>query len=162
MTRSPTGVLFVCLGNICRSPAAEGVFLKRLAEAGLEQRYRVDSAGTGGWHVGKPADARMRSAAARRGIHLPSRARQLEPADLARFDHILTMDADNLAAVQAMARRSAATEPRAVVTPLVHYCRRLSASAVPDPYYGGEDGFERVLDLLEDACEGLLLALEQG
>ncbi|MEX1315863.1 MAG: low molecular weight protein-tyrosine-phosphatase [Synechococcaceae cyanobacterium] len=155
-------VLFVCLGNICRSPAAEGVFLQRLAQAGLQHRYVVDSAGTGGWHVGKPADARMRSAAARRGIHLPSRARQLEPADLARFDHILTMDADNLAAVEALARRRPQEERRAVVEPLVRYCRRLSASEVPDPYYGGEEGFERVLDLLEDACAGLLVALEEG
>ena len=155
-------VLFVCLGNICRSPAAEGVFLQRLAQAGLQERYLVDSAGTGSWHVGKPADARMRSAAARRGIHLPSLARQLEPADLGRFDRILTMDADNLAAVQMLARRCPQRDNRAVVEPLVRYCRRLSASEVPDPYYGGEEGFERVLDLLEDACEGLLLALQHG
>jgi protein-tyrosine phosphatase len=155
-------VLFVCLGNICRSPAAEGVFLQRLAAAGLQERYVVDSAGTGSWHVGKPADARMRSAAARRGIHLPSRARQLEAADLQRFDRILTMDADNLAAVQALARRSPQRQGLAVVEPLVRYCRRLSASEVPDPYFGGEEGFERVLDLLEDACDGLLMALEQG
>lgn len=155
-------LLFVCLGNICRSPAAEGVFLQRLAAAGLQERYVVDSAGTGSWHVGKPADARMRSAAARRGIHLPSRARQLEAADLQRFDRILTMDTDNLATVQALARRSRAAEQRAVVEPLVRYCRHLSAREVPDPYYGGEEGFERVLDLLEDACDGLLMALEQG
>lgn len=155
-------VLFVCLGNICRSPAAEGVFLQRLAAAGLQERYLVDSAGTGSWHVGRPADARMRRAAAQRGIHLPSRARQLEAADLQRFDRILTMDADNLAAVQALARRSPAADQRAVVEPLVRHCRRLSASEVPDPYYGGEEGFEQVLDLLEDACDGLLMALEQG
>jgi protein-tyrosine phosphatase len=160
--RARRRVLFVCLGNICRSPAAEGVFLQRLAQGGLQERYLVDSAGTGGWHVGKPADARMRSAAARRGIHLPSRARQLEPADLGRFDRILTMDADNLAAVQLLARRWPEQDDRAVVEPLVRYCRRLNASEVPDPYYGGEEGFERVLDLLEDACEGLLLALEQS
>jgi protein-tyrosine phosphatase len=138
------------------------VFLQRLAQAGLQERYVVDSAGTGSWHVGKPADARMRSAAARRGIHLPSRARQLEAADLQRFDRILTMDADNLAAVQALARRSPQRQGLAVVEPLVRYCWRLSASEVPDPYFGGEEGFERVLDLLEDACDGLLMALEQG
>jgi protein-tyrosine phosphatase len=155
-------VLFVCLGNICRSPAAEGVFLHRLAQAGLQGRYLVDSAGTGSWHVGKPADARMRDAAARRGIHLPSRARQLEAADLQRFDRILTMDADNLAAVEALVRRSNQQSGLAVVEPLVHYCRQLSASEVPDPYYGGGEGFERVLDLLEDACEGLLMALERS
>ncbi|MGB5133943.1 MAG: low molecular weight protein-tyrosine-phosphatase [Prochlorococcaceae cyanobacterium] len=159
---STTRVLFVCLGNICRSPAAEGVFLQQLTQAGLQERYAVDSAGTGGWHVGKPADARMHRAAARRGIALQSRARQLEPADLGRFDHILTMDADNLNAVEAMARRWPREERRAVVAPLVRYCQRLNACEVPDPYYGGEDGFERVLDLLEDACEGLLMALERG
>lgn len=159
---STTRVLFVCLGNICRSPAAEGVFLQKLTLAGLQDGYAVDSAGTGGWHVGKPADARMRRAAARRGIELRSRARQLEPADLGRFDHILTMDADNLTAVEAMARRWPREQPRAVVAPLVRYCRRLRANEVPDPYYGGDDGFERVLDLLDDACEGLLMTLEGG
>lgn len=158
---STTRVLFVCLGNICRSPAAEGVFLDCLERAGLADRFVVDSAGTGGWHVGKPADPRMRAAAARRGLDLTSRARQLEPADLGRFDHILTMDADNLAAVQAMARRhqAAAGGQQALVTPLVRYCRRHQASEVPDPYYGGEQGFEQVLDLLEDACGGLLETL---
>ncbi len=155
-------VLFVCLGNICRSPAAEGVFLHLLARAGLERRYLVDSAGTAGWHVGKPADPRMVAAAGRRGIQLPSRARRLVPADLARFDHILTMDDDNLAKVEALARHHAGGESRAVVEPLVRYCRRLTASEVPDPYYGGEEGFERVLDLLDDACEGLLIALERN
>ncbi|MFZ0408249.1 MAG: low molecular weight protein-tyrosine-phosphatase [Cyanobium sp.] len=153
MSGQPTRVLFVCLGNICRSPAAEGVFLHRLAEAGLEACFEVDSAGTGSWHLGQLADPRMRTAAGRRGIHLPSRARQLSPADLQQFDHILTMDAQNLAAVRALARRS---HPRAAITPLLQYCRGLSPEEVPDPYYGGEAGFDEVLDLLEDACEGLL------
>jgi protein-tyrosine phosphatase len=158
---STTRVLFVCLGNICRSPAAEGVFLDCLERAGLADRFMVDSAGTGGWHVGKPADPRMRAAAARRGLELTSRARQLEPADLDRFDHILTMDADNLAAVQAMARRhqAAGGGQQALVAPLVRYCHHHQASEVPDPYYGGEQGFEQVLDLLEDACGGLLETL---
>ncbi|MCH9713440.1 MAG: low molecular weight phosphotyrosine protein phosphatase [Cyanobacteria bacterium] len=154
-------VLFVCLGNICRSPAAEGVFLHQVAQAGLEERLQVDSAGTGGWHVGHPADARMRAAAARRGLELTSRARQLELADLSQFDHILTMDNDNLAAVEAMVgrARAAGLEPRASVEPLVHYCRHHSVTEVPDPYYGGAQGFEHVLDLLDDACAGLLEAL---
>jgi protein-tyrosine phosphatase len=160
----PIRVLFVCLGNICRSPAAEGVFLHLLAREGIAEAFQVDSAGTGGWHVGKPADPRMRAAAARRGIPLPSRARQLEAADLERFDHILTMDADNLAAVRALAQRCArpgtpGSSCRATITPLVHHCRRLTSEEVPDPYYGGEEGFERVLDLLEDACAGLLESL---
>ena len=155
MSDKPIRVLFVCLGNICRSPAAEGVFLHLLAREGLEQSFHVDSAGTGGWHVGRPADPRMRAAAARRGIDLPSRARQLEPADLQRFDLILTMDGDNLAAVQELAQRQG-TESRAAVSPMVHYCRTFRDREVPDPYYGGEEGFEHVLDLLEDACGGLL------
>lgn len=153
MTASPTRVLFICLGNICRSPAAEGVFLHRLEQEGLQGAFEVDSAGTGHWHVGNAADPRMRNAASRRGIHLPSRARQLEPADLIRFDHILTMDDDNLSAVMAMARRHPAS---ARIAPITAHCRRHRAGEVPDPYYGGADGFDAVLDLLEDACEGLL------
>jgi protein-tyrosine phosphatase len=156
MAMAPTRVLFVCLGNICRSPAAEGVFLSQLQQAGLAHAFEVDSAGTGGWHVGHPADARMRAAAERRGILLTSRARQLEREDLDRFDHILTMDEDNLAAVRALA----GSGNRATVTPLTSYCRRHGASHVPDPYYGGSQGFEQVLDLLDDACAGLLAQLE--
>ena len=151
-------LLFVCLGNICRSPAAEGVFLHLLAQEGLTERFVVDSAGTGGWHVGRPADRRMRAAAERRGIDLPSRARQLEPGDLLRFDRVLTMDDDNLQAVQAMARQLG--EPDlALIEPMTSHCRRFRAREVPDPYYGGEEGFEHVLDLLEDACGGLLESL---
>ena len=153
-----TRVLFVCLGNICRSPAAEGVFLHLLAQRKLEDRFLVDSAGTGGWHVGRPADPRMRAAAERRGIHLPSRARQLEADDLTSFDHILTMDAANLADVQALAQAVGGASAR--IEPLVGYCRQLKASEVPDPYYGGPAGFEHVLDLLDDACRGLLEALQ--
>jgi protein-tyrosine phosphatase len=151
-------LLFVCLGNICRSPAAEGVFLHLLAQEGLTERFVVDSAGTGGWHVGRPADRRMRAAAERRGIDLPSRARQLEPGDLLRFDRILTMDDDNLQAVQAMARQLG-DRGLALIEPMTSHCRRFRAREVPDPYYGGEEGFEHVLDLLEDACGGLLESL---
>ena len=149
-----TRVLFVCLGNICRSPAAEGVFLHLLAQEGLEDRFVVDSAGTGGWHAGQPADRRMRAAAERRGIHLPGRARQLDAGDLSSFDHILTMDASNLADVLSLAREVGGG--RARIEPLVQYCRELKAHEVPDPYYGGPDGFDHVLDLLDDACRGLL------
>ena len=152
-------LLFVCLGNICRSPAAEGVFLHLIAQAGLEDRFVVDSAGTGGWHVGNPADRRMRAAAARRGIHLPSRARQIELADFGNFDRILTMDDDNLQAVRSLAGELGARSDLALVEPMTSHCRRFSDKEVPDPYYGGEQGFEHVLDLLEDACSGLLETL---
>lgn len=152
-----TRILFVCLGNICRSPAAEGVFVHLLAQQGLSDRFVVDSAGTGGWHVGHPADARMRAAAAHRGIDLTSRARQIDLADLHSFDHILTMDAANLAAVQALGREAGNPADQARIAALTAYCRRHSgAHEVPDPYYGGPQGFEQVLDLLEDACTGLL------
>ena len=160
-------LLFVCLGNICRSPAAEGVFLHLLAREGLEKQFVVDSAGTGGWHVGNRADRRMRAAAERRGIHLPSRARQIETADLHRFDRILTMDDNNLRAVQALARSldrqpHQPKAPMASIEPITRYCGRFQVRDVPDPYYGGEAGFEQVLDLLEDACSGLLQELRRG
>ena len=152
-------LLFVCLGNICRSPAAEGVFLHLLEARGLSNQFLVDSAGTGGWHVGNPADRRMRTAAERRGIHLPSRARQIELADFGNFDRILTMDDDNLQAVRSLAGELGARSDLALVEPMTSHCRRFSDKEVPDPYYGGEQGFEHVLDLLEDACSGLLETL---
>ena len=156
-----TRILFVCLGNICRSPAAEGVFVHLLAQRGLEEHYVVDSAGTGGWHVGRRADERMRAAAARRGIDLTSRARQIDLGDVAAFDRILTMDADNLAAVQALAQEAGPGAAQARIEPMTRYCRRHSGVLeVPDPYYGGAQGFEQVLDLLDDACTGLLEALQ--
>ena len=150
---------FVCLGNICRSPAAEGVFLHLIASEGLEDRFVVDSAGTGGWHVGNPADRRMRAAAERRGIHLPSRARQVELADFTSFDRILTMDDDNFRNVRSLARELGERPGLASIEPMTSHCRVHQVSEVPDPYYGGEQGFEDVLDLLEDACGGLLETL---
>ena len=152
-------LLFVCLGNICRSPAAEVVFLHLIASEGLEERFVVDSAGTGGWHVGNPADRRMRAAAERRGIHLPSRARQIELADFTSFDRILTMDDDNFRNVRSLARELGERPALARIEPMTSHCRVHQVSEVPDPYYGGEQGFEDVLDLLEDACGGLLETL---
>ena len=148
-------LLFVCLGNICRSPAAEGVFLHLLKQRGLSERFVVDSAGTGGWHVGNPADRRMQAAANRRGIDLPSRARQICLDDFSSFDLVLTMDDDNLAAVRGLAQEAGAGAT-ATITPMLHFARNFSETEVPDPYYGGEAGFEHVLDLLEDACANLL------
>ncbi len=145
-------VLFVCLGNICRSPTAEGVFRRKLQQAGLEQQVEVDSAGTGDWHVGRAPDSRTRLAAQRRGYDLSSlRARQVQPADFQRFDLILAMDHSNLAHLRA-------ARPAAAAAELDLLLRRfdLPVEEVPDPYYGGEDGFETVLDLIEQACEGLL------
>ena len=124
-------LLFVCLGNICRSPAAEGVFLHLLNERGLNDRFVVDSAGTGGWHVGHPADQRMQAAASRRGIQLPSRARQISLNDLSTFDLVLTMDDDNLMAVQALARE-AGSLATASIMPMLSYARSFSETEVPD------------------------------
>ena len=148
-------LLFVCLGNICRSPAAEGVFLHLLNERGLSDQFVVDSAGTGGWHVGNPPDRRMQAAANRRGISLPSRARQIDLDDLRDFDLVLTMDDANLMAVQWLARE-AGSSATASIKPMLSYARSFSETEVPDPYYGGDSGFEHVLDLLEDACNNLL------
>ncbi|MFZ9172925.1 low molecular weight protein-tyrosine-phosphatase [Vulcanococcus sp.] len=154
-------LLFVCLGNICRSPAAEGVFLHLLEQEGLSDQFVVDSAGTGGWHAGNPADRRMRAAAERRGIHLPSRARQITLADLTDFDRILTMDDENFRNVRSLARELGERPGLASIEPMTSHCRQFSDREVPDPYYGGEQGFEHVLDLLEDACAGLLECLRR-
>lgn len=145
-------VLFVCLGNICRSPTAEGVFRQKVREAGLEDRVEIDSAGTGDWHVGKAPDARTRAAALRRGYDLSGlRARQVSIADFSRYDLVLAMDNANLRDLKRLRGSSGKAE-------LDLFLRRyeLEIDEVPDPYYGGEDGFEQVLDLVERACDGLL------
>lgn len=144
-------VLFVCLGNICRSPTAEGVFRQRLQQAGLGDCL-VDSAGTAGWHEGKSPDARTCLAARRRGYELESlRARQFRVEDFQRFDLILAMDRSNLAHLTSLRPR----ECRAQIDLLLARYD-LDPAEVPDPYYGGKQGFEQVLDLIEQACDGLL------
>ncbi|MES2818438.1 MAG: low molecular weight protein-tyrosine-phosphatase [Pseudomonadota bacterium] len=149
-------VLFVCLGNICRSPTAEGVLRHKLQQAGLAERITVDSAGTGDWHVGKGPDARTALAARRRGYDLaPLRARQVGVTDFAAFDLILAMDRANLEHLQALRPANAGAELDLL---LRRYA--LALDEVPDPYYGGEDGFEQVLDLLEQAADALLLELK--
>ncbi|MEM1020711.1 MAG: low molecular weight protein-tyrosine-phosphatase [Pseudomonadota bacterium] len=147
-----TSVLFVCLGNICRSPAAHGSFLKLLADAGLNSQVRVDSAGTGDWHIGAPPDERMTAAAAERGIDLnPLRARQVTPTDFDDFEHVFAMDVRNLEDMQALAI-GRANQPRLYLDLVFPGQRR----EVPDPYFGGAQGFEEVLDLVEAANQALL------
>ena len=154
----PFGVLFVCLGNICRSPTAEGVFRARVEAAGLAGRIAIDSAGTASWHAGKPPDPRTVAAAARRGYDLSAlRARQVEPADFARFDLLLAMDADNLAHLRRMKPAATGTQLGLVL----EHARRQAAREVPDPWAGGPEGFEQVLDLLEDAADGLLATVRE-
>ncbi|MGC4073415.1 MAG: low molecular weight protein-tyrosine-phosphatase [Nibricoccus sp.] len=151
-------VLFVCMGNICRSPAGEGVMRALVAKAGLAGRVEIASAGTIGLHAGELPDARMRRAALKRGYELVSRARKFTAADFEEFDFILTMDEENRRNVLALASKP---EHHARVHAFCSFCEHHDASEVPDPYYGGPQGFEHVLDLLEDGCAGLLRRLRE-
>ena len=150
-------LLFVCLGNICRSPTAEGIMWHLIKEQQLNDAYYCDSAGTSGWHIDEPADSRMRQHAAKRGYELESLARKFIAADFEAFDLILAMDQSNYDDIVAMTSKA---EHHAKVRLMTDYCRRHQVNEVPDPYYGGAAGFEKVLDILEDACEELLNELE--
>jgi len=151
-------VLFVCMGNICRSPTADGVFRKKVQDHKLGHAVRVDSAGTHNYHPNSPPDARSQAVAARRGYNLADlRARQIQDADYAEFDLILAMDWDNLALLQA----DCPPEHQRKLRRLTEFCQQSNAKVVPDPYYGEADGFETVLDLVEDACDGLLAHVRQ-
>lgn len=145
-------LLFVCLGNICRSPAAEGLFQDAIQRSGLTDRVLVDSAGTAGYHTGHPPDPRMVAAAAARGIRLTSRARQIQHGDLELFDLVIPMDRENLAGVLGLH-----SAPRSTIRLLSHWLDGGQWPVdVPDPWYGGPDGFEYVLDMLTAAVPGLL------
>jgi len=147
-------LLFVCLGNICRSPAAEGIMATVVEKYGLQDMIEVDSAGTSGWHEGELPDERMRSHGERRGYNFCSLARKFKKSDLNDFDYILVMDRQNLTHVKALATSQ---EQREKIHMITEYSRQHTHhDHIPDPYYGGASGFELVLDLLEDACEGLL------
>jgi len=149
-------VLFVCLGNICRSPTAEGVLRHQLQAAGLAERVHVASAGTGDWHVGKAPDSRTCRAALARGYDLSAqRAQQVKVAHFAEYDLVLAMDESNLGHLRAM-------RPHTAVGELDLFLRRYGAALdeVPDPYYGGSDGFEQVLDLIEAACRELVVEIK--
>ncbi len=149
----PYAVLFVCMGNICRSPTAHGVFRHQLLERGLSARVQVDSAGTHGYHAGRPPDERSQAHAAQRGYDLSDlRARQLLPRDFERYDLVLVMDQDN----HEHARELCPPGHLHKLRRFTEFCLQRTAQVVPDPYYGGEQGFEHVLDLVEDACAGLL------
>lgn len=153
MSKAPeVSVLFVCMGNICRSPAAEGVFRHMVARAGIAHRVHVDSAGTLGYHEGDLPDSRMRKAAAQRGYDLDHRARQVQPADFERFDYVLAMDDRNMTDLVRLFGHG----PVAKAKLLLEWHPQRPRRDVPDPYYGGAAGFELVLDLVEAACERLL------
>ncbi len=148
-----TKVLFVCMGNICRSPTAQGVFRKLVADAGLEGTVQVDSAGTHGYHVGEPPDLRAQQAAKRRGYDISDlRARQVSQDDFRDYDLILAMDWENLALMQQQCPRA----HKHKLHLLMRFAGEHDAATVPDPYYGGPEGFNTVLDYVEDACQGLI------
>lgn len=152
-------ILFVCLGNICRSPAAEGVLRAMAQTRRLDDELEIDSAGTYGGHAGQLPDPRMRAAALRRGYHLTHRARQVTRADFGRFDRIVAMDRSNY---QSLCRLAPSTEAAGRIVRMSDFFRRYAGQTeVPDPYYEGDEGFEQVLDMLEDACSVLLDSLKR-
>ena len=157
MSNDPfSSVLFVCMGNICRSPTAEGVFRQFVQDAGLADRIKTDSAGTHAYHSNEPADRRAQAAAERRGYSLADiRARPVEVDDFDRFDYVVAMDADNLEVL----KERAADEQHVKIRLFLEFSS-VTETEVPDPYYGGSAGFERVLDLVEEASRGLLETLQ--
>jgi protein-tyrosine phosphatase len=161
-------LLFVCLGNICRSPTAEGVMRALIEREGLARRVKVDSAGTGAWHVGSAPDERATAAARTRGIGLEGCARQVRPQDFEEFDLIIAMDRSNLRELQALARTDSERERVRLLREFDPASERgpdgqpVGDLDVPDPYYGSPGGFEEVLDLVQAACEGLLAQIRAG
>lgn len=156
-TEARTSVLFVCMGNICRSPTAEGVFRHYVEQSGLQDNIQIDSAGTHAYHSGEPSDSRAMAAAARRGFSLAGiRARRIEDEDFEKFDHVIAMDIENLEVLRSRAGERYSSK----ITLFLDYAAS-DESEVPDPYYGGSAGFERVLDLVEDASRGLLEMLSK-
>ena len=144
-------VLFVCLGNICRSPTGEGVMQHLVEERGLSEKIEIHSAGTIGYHEGRPADERMQAAAKKRGFELNSLSRKIEAIDLERFDLVIAMDQENLRDIQALH-----ANPTATIKLLSEFLSEDFPTDVPDPYYGGPQGFEEVLDMIESACPKIL------
>jgi protein-tyrosine phosphatase len=154
-----TSVLFVCMGNICRSPTAEGVLRKMVGDAGMQDRVFIDSCGTHDYHVGAPPDSRAQAAALRRGYDLSSlRARQIAEADFEDFDLLLAMDTNNLGLLQCMCP----LKHRSKVRLLMNYASGFKSPIVPDPYYRGSNDFDMVLDYIESACRGLVTILSHS
>ena len=151
-------VLFVCMGNICRSPSAEGVFRDKVSEAGLSDKINIDSAGTHAYHVGNPADLRSQEAAIKRNFDLSAqRARKVEISDFDEFDYVIAMDMSNVDDLKGIC--PAGREDK--INLFLKFANNSSKKEVPDPYYGSGNGFEIVLDLIEDAADGLITHLQE-
>jgi protein-tyrosine phosphatase len=157
MAEDKSKILFVCLGNICRSPAAEAIFLHKLEERGLSGKYFVDSAGLNGYHNGEEADSRMRTHAAGRGYSITSISRKIKREDFEQFDHIIGMDDSNIGMLKALAKSN---QELGKISKITDFARGATSDYVPDPYYGGGDGFENVLDILEISTESFLNYIE--
>ena len=158
-TEAEIRVLFICMGNICRSPVAEGVFRRMLEGVGLSEKIDVDSAGTHAYHIGAPPDTRSQATALRRGVDLRQlRARRVTVADFAEFDYLLAMDRDNFENLLELCPDSSLHNR---VRLLMDFAPHLPEREVPDPYYGGPSGFDRVMDLIEEAAQGLLLHIRE-
>ena len=157
-TDYPVKIIFICLGNICRSPAAEGIMKKLVADKQINDKYHIESAGIGGWHVGELPDKRMRKHASLRGFDLNSRAQQFEDSFFNKFDYIVVMDNENY---KNISNRTVDDEQRSKIVKIRDcFIKHNGCQSVPDPYYGGEEDFELALDLIEDGCQGLLNMIE--
>jgi len=154
---NPYKIVFVCLGNICRSPTAEGVFQHLVNERGLHPYFYIDSAGTSAWHIGEPANSKSRQMANKHGVKLNSRARKFEPADLEEFDLILAMDRENLQNIRQLDTQNRFSDK---IKLMRDYDPQPGDDEVPDPYYGGMDGFQHVFDVVHRSCAALLDELE--
>ena len=152
-----TSVLFVCLGNICRSPLAEGIFRSLVEEEGLGDHFAIDSAGTGAWHAGERPDGRASLVAQQHGINLDSRARQVQIEDFEHFDYMIAMDRENLRALEEL--RSETNSDTQITLLCSHDSNGENGDEIPDPYYGGASGFENVYQLVHQSCKGLLQQL---
>lgn len=155
----PFQILFVCLGNICRSPAAEIIFRQQAADEGRSDEFQIDSAGTIGFHQGAPPDPRMSEALERQGFTIQGRSRQIDVADLETFDLIVTMDEANFNDVREL---DPGGTHHAKIRPFMEFCRTFDDPRVPDPYYGGERGFKHVIELLKDGCQGILAEIPRS